>query len=125
MQRRIKELESELAEVSIKQPPSQNPPVELAPSLTDPFSTQPEDTVTTSTRLAGTFHVHNESSECGAGRDGIPRSVTHKTRVFGQSHWINGIVLVSWIFMLQVLTYGESLYLSGRRDKIYGGVIMH
>ena len=95
MQRRIRELESQLAGVSIKHPPAKSPPVELAPSLTDPFSTQTEDTLTTSTRLGGTFHVHNESSECGAGREGIPRSVTHKTRVFGQSHWINGIVLVS------------------------------
>ncbi|KFY40155.1 hypothetical protein V494_03628 [Pseudogymnoascus sp. VKM F-4513 (FW-928)] len=94
MQRRIRELESELAGVSIKQTPSKNAPVELAPALFDPFSTQKEDTLTTSTKLGGTFHVHNESSECGSGRvGGIPRSVTHKTRVFGQSHWINGIVL--------------------------------
>lgn len=97
MQRRIRELESQLAGVSIKQPPAPQPPVELAPTLMDPFALQKEeDTVTTSTKLGGTFHVHNESSECGTGREGgIPRSVTHKTRVFGQSHWINGIVLVS------------------------------
>ncbi|KFY84537.1 hypothetical protein V500_09222 [Pseudogymnoascus sp. VKM F-4518 (FW-2643)] len=97
MQRRIQDLESELAGVSIKQVPTQRPPVELAPTLLDPFATdatQKEDTVTTSTKLGGTFHVHNESSECGTGPvGGIPRSVTHKTRVFGQSHWINGIVL--------------------------------
>ncbi|KFY95849.1 hypothetical protein V498_03088 [Pseudogymnoascus sp. VKM F-4517 (FW-2822)] len=95
MQRRIRELESQLAGVSIKQPPAPQPPVELAPTLMDPFALQKEeDTVTTSTKLGGTFHVHNESSELGTGREGgIPRSVTHKTRVFGQSHWINGIVL--------------------------------
>ncbi|OBT63714.1 hypothetical protein VE03_06182 [Pseudogymnoascus sp. 23342-1-I1] len=94
MQRRIQELESELGRVPIKQAPAQKPPVQLAPSLLDPFATHKEDTVTTSTKLGGTFHVHNESSECGVGREGgIPRSVTHKTRVFGQSHWINGIVL--------------------------------
>lgn len=101
MQRRIRELESELAGVSItqhpaQQPPAQHPPVALAPLLRDPFSTQKEETVTTSTKLGGTFHVHKEISECGIGREGgIPRSVTHKTRVFGQSHYINGIVLVS------------------------------
>ncbi|KFY73868.1 hypothetical protein V499_06076 [Pseudogymnoascus sp. VKM F-103] len=94
MQRRILALESELAGVSIKQTPTQQPPMELAPALLDPFSTQKEDTVTTTTKLAGTFHVHNENTECGIGYEGgIPRSVTHKTRVFGQSHWINGIVL--------------------------------
>lgn len=96
MQQRIRELESKLAKASIKETPVQRPPVELAPALLDPFQTQKETMVTTSTKLGGTFHVHNESSECGIGRDGgIPRSVTHKTRVFGQSHWINGIVLVS------------------------------
>ncbi|KFX94872.1 hypothetical protein O988_06103 [Pseudogymnoascus sp. VKM F-3808] len=94
MQQRIRELESKLARASITQTPVQRPPVELAPALLDPFQTQKETMVTTSTKLGGTFHVHNESSECGIGRDGgIPRSVTHKTRVFGQSHWINGIVL--------------------------------
>ncbi|OBT82422.1 hypothetical protein VE02_09383 [Pseudogymnoascus sp. 03VT05] len=94
MQRRIRELESELAGASIKQPHAQQPPMELAPALLDPFSTQKEDTVTTTTKLAGTFHVHNENTEGGNGHEGgIPRSVTHKTRVFGQSHWINGIVL--------------------------------
>lgn len=96
MQQRIRDLETKLAGASIKQTPVQQPPVELAPALSDPFRIQKENTLTTSTRVGGTFHVHNESSECGTGRDGgIPRSVTHKTRVFGQSHWINGIVLVS------------------------------
>lgn len=123
MQRRIRDLESELAGVSIKQVPTQRPPVELAPTLLDPFATeatQKEDTVTTSTKLGGTFHVHNESSECGTGPvGGIPRSVTHKTRVFGQSHWINGIVLVSWIFALRELACrGLFYFIRGR-----GGVL--
>ena len=126
MQRRIQELESEIAGVSLKQAPVQKPPVELSPLLLDPFSTQKEDTLTTSTRLGGTFHVHNDSTECGTGYEGgIPRSVTHKTRVFGQSHWINGIVLVSWVFSLCELVCRGLLYFylgAGGGIMVYGGV---
>lgn len=48
-----------------------------------------------STNLGGTFHVHCESSSSGQSQT-IARSVAHKTRLFGQSHWaVNAILLVS------------------------------
>lgn len=48
---------------------------------------------TTTSRIAGTFHVQEEVPADGH----IPtnsRTIMHKTRVFGQSHWMNGIALV-------------------------------
>lgn len=45
---------------------------------------------TTTSHFAGTFHVHSES--VGAGQaPTISRAIMHKTRVFGQSHWMNGV----------------------------------
>ena len=49
---------------------------------------------TTTSSIAGTFYVHHESRLLGQAQV-ISRSVTHKTRLFGQSHWINGVALVS------------------------------
>ena len=43
--------------------------------------------------LGGTFHVQQESRLCGP-TSVISNSVVHKTRLFGQSHWINGVALV-------------------------------
>ncbi|KAI8960882.1 putative C6 transcription factor [Daldinia sp. FL1419] len=45
-----------------------------------------------SSRIGGTFYVHHEDPLSGP--QGISRSVTHKSRMFGQSHWITGMSLV-------------------------------
>jgi hypothetical protein len=48
---------------------------------------------TTTSCITGTFHVQEEVPADGH----IPtnsRTIMHKTRVFGQSHWMNGMVLV-------------------------------
>lgn len=49
---------------------------------------------TTSSSLAGTFSVRRESHAPG-GTPTINRGIFHKSRLFGQSHWANGMVQVS------------------------------
>lgn len=49
---------------------------------------------TTRSHFAGTFHVTSESATAGQPPT-ISRSIMHKTRVFGQSHWMNGVAQVS------------------------------
>jgi hypothetical protein len=49
---------------------------------------------TLNSSVGGTFYIHYESPATGQPH-AIARSVTHKRRLFGQSHWINGLVLVS------------------------------
>ncbi|CZR50256.1 uncharacterized protein PAC_00128 [Phialocephala subalpina] len=57
-------------------------------STQSPPATPDSSVETTTSRLGGTFHVHRESHRPGQPA-AITRSVTHKTRSFGQSHWIN------------------------------------
>ncbi|KAI2611671.1 putative C6 transcription factor [Hypoxylon fragiforme] len=45
---------------------------------------------TISSRISGTFYIHHEGRQSPA----ISRSVTHKNRIFGQSHWVNGFSLM-------------------------------
>ncbi|KAF2276998.1 uncharacterized protein EI97DRAFT_466557 [Westerdykella ornata] len=53
---------------------------------------------TLNSTIGGTFHVHCEGSSLGQ-QQAIARSVTHKTRLFGQSHWaVNGLLLVRDVF---------------------------
>lgn len=45
-------------------------------------------------RLAGIFNTHHEICSLEQAQDITTRSVMHKTRIFGQSHFINGVPLV-------------------------------
>ncbi|KAK0621637.1 hypothetical protein B0T17DRAFT_591484 [Bombardia bombarda] len=59
------------------------------------FSSAPSsssDVEITASRLFGAFHFHRDSSSSQP--QPITRSVTHKTRFYGQSHWINGVALL-------------------------------
>ncbi|KAK4655799.1 hypothetical protein QC762_0053800 [Podospora pseudocomata] len=66
-------------------------------SITTP-PTPPSLVNTTNLGIAGTFHIHHES------RQGQPNvgafSIAHKTRYFGQSHWVNSITLVRDLFAI-------------------------
>lgn len=62
-------------------------------SSQSPVSTPNSSIETISSRLGGTFHIHRESRSLVQPQN-IIRSVTHKNRQFGQSHWINIILLV-------------------------------
>ncbi|PGH04424.1 hypothetical protein AJ79_07080 [Helicocarpus griseus UAMH5409] len=55
-----------------------------------PTSTSTPNIETTSSTLAGTFSVHRENRLLGEAQ-AISRGVLHKSRLFGQSHWINGV----------------------------------
>ncbi|KAI1139855.1 putative C6 transcription factor [Hypoxylon sp. FL0543] len=56
-------------------------------------STSDSNIEAVSSRISGTFYVQHEDRSTGESQ-AIPRCVTHKTRVFGQSHWITGFALV-------------------------------
>lgn len=77
MKSRIRHLEEQLSQATLKsiQPAGSNSNTEIVTS-----------------GICGTAAVYRESR--GSSQP-IPRSVTHKKRMFGQSHWINGAVLVS------------------------------
>lgn len=47
---------------------------------------------TTASRIGGTYHVHCEKLP---GQDeSVARGITHKSRLFGQSHWEVNVVLM-------------------------------
>jgi hypothetical protein len=80
--------------------PNGRSPGHLGPPAPSSAST-PVSTFTKTSRVetktlhfAGNFYFHTEHREDGA-RQAIARSVTHKTRMFGQSHWVNSLGLVS------------------------------
>lgn len=56
--------------------------------------TPASDIETTSSKFAGTFHVHGSNTASTLfGRSALmSRSISHKTRLLGQSHWMNGAV---------------------------------
>lgn len=67
-----------------------------ATARSTPFPTTPSSTniETKTSSLGGEFHIEFESRVFGHAQS-IPRSTTHKARLFGQSHWINMAILVS------------------------------
>jgi hypothetical protein len=90
MRNRIRHLEEHLSKATQERNPT---------TITNPFS----DIEATSSRLAGTFHVHSEipseiPSTIFGGSALMSRSISHKTRLLGQSHWVNcAIPIVSTI----------------------------
>lgn len=77
MSRRIRELEEKLAMAT-----------SMPPHLREPSFPAPE-METLSLGISGDLHVQRDTArELGGGS----RCVAHKNRVFGQSHWIHGLV---------------------------------
>ncbi|KAI1101418.1 putative C6 transcription factor [Jackrogersella minutella] len=58
-----------------------------------PISNSDSNIETITSRISGTFYIHHDDHLTGQPQ-AISRCVTHKTRVFGQSHWITGFPLV-------------------------------
>ncbi|KAK4166276.1 hypothetical protein QBC43DRAFT_314364 [Cladorrhinum sp. PSN259] len=52
----------------------------------------------TSNAVAGTFHFQHQSTQIGLHQPATSRSASHKTRLFGQSHWINAVALLRDMF---------------------------
>lgn len=73
LQERVRDLEQKLSDVTSKHDTSSS----QAPT--------PAPIITAESALAGTFHIVRDSG-----------SVMHKTRLFGQSHWSNGVALVRY-----------------------------
>ncbi|KAF5007983.1 hypothetical protein FDECE_5713 [Fusarium decemcellulare] len=97
---RIRQLEDQLSKASSR--PTQ--------SL---VSTPASNIETTVSQLGGTFHIHCESRLFGQALP-LPRSVSHKTRLFGQSHFFNTIVLIrDMVEMLEPYVEDSSSILSG------------
>lgn len=82
MQSKIRHLEQQLFKAT---PKSVN---------TATVATPATDIETTSSKFAGTFHVHGSNTASTLfGRSALmSRSISHKTRLLGQSHWMNGAV---------------------------------
>ncbi|KAG8668165.1 hypothetical protein FPOAC1_007540 [Fusarium poae] len=59
---------------------------------------------TTSTQLGGTFHLHSQDQP--GGLHAIPRAISHKTRLFGQSHFVTGLPLLRDI--LEIIDKGTN-----------------
>jgi hypothetical protein len=81
MKTRIRQLEEQLSKATQR-------------STHSPVPTSNSNIDTTTSGIAGTFYVHHESRLFGQAQV-ISRNVVHKTRLFGQSHWTNGVALVS------------------------------
>lgn len=66
-----------------------------SPGSTKTSSTTPNTNIeTTATKLSDTFHVHRSDSGVFGQRALVSRSISHKTRLFGQSHWINSSISI-------------------------------
>ncbi|KUI61575.1 hypothetical protein VP1G_08719 [Cytospora mali] len=50
------------------------------------------DIETTATKMSEAFHVHRGNNRLSGQAALISRSISHKTRLFGQSHWVNSIL---------------------------------
>lgn len=100
MQLRIRQLEEQLCKAS----PSS---VSTCPSSVHTSAT---DIETRTSQIGGTFHIHHPSSsvtearaEAGAVHkaQAISRNISHKTRLFGQSHWVNTIAPLVCVYCLR------------------------
>ncbi|KAK6392511.1 hypothetical protein LTR65_003642 [Meristemomyces frigidus] len=80
LRHQIKQLEEQLSKATSIPTAS---PVPAATSTTE----------TASSKLGAAFHFQHDSGSSGQAQV-VTRSVMHKTRLFGQSHWIHGITLV-------------------------------
>ena len=86
MRSRIRQLEEQLSKATLR-------PTE------SPVSISNSNIETTTSCIGGTFYLHRENAQPQA----ITRGITHKTRQFGQSHWINVIVLVGFCAIYRTL----------------------
>jgi hypothetical protein len=76
---RIKELEERLSKTTLVQ-------------VQSPLVTPRLNVETTASRIGGTYHVHCE--KLPGHNESVARGITHKSRLFGQSHWEVNVVLM-------------------------------
>lgn len=81
MRIRIRQLEAQLYKAS--------------PGSTEKSYAKPDTSIeTTETKLSDTFHIHRGDRDVLDQAALVSRSISHKTRLFGQSHWINSFILI-------------------------------
>ncbi|TAQ89958.1 hypothetical protein B7494_g1693 [Chlorociboria aeruginascens] len=93
----------------------------ITPPIDDPDTAKPKAAALFLSNLSdlqyeystGTFSVENRLS---GQAEAIPRSVMHKNRLFGQSHWINGLTM-----FLEILEIIEPL-IRDETSKAYSGI---
>jgi hypothetical protein len=100
MRSRIKDLEQQLYKATPKS------------VQTTTVATPAAGIETTTSRFAGTFHVHG--SNIGSALFGRPelmsRGISHKTRLLGQSHWMNGAIPIVSDFVSQLTDTVEECF---------------
>lgn len=106
LQDRIQQLEEQVSKLS---PPAAHPPSSV--NLVATIATPSAEIETQTSQLGGTYHIHHPAERPPLATKEQPslpgrtttttgtttgmslsRSVSHKTRLFGQSHWFNTIV---------------------------------
>ncbi|KAJ5261154.1 hypothetical protein N7478_011749 [Penicillium angulare] len=97
---KIKQLEDQLVKAEQASAPSN-----VATSIWDSRAN--------STQIAGMFHVRREAPSEGE-EPTMSRFIVHKTRVLGQSHWINGVAE-----FLDILEYLEPTLASGNSTALF------
>ncbi|KAF5684589.1 hypothetical protein FCIRC_3933 [Fusarium circinatum] len=79
LRNRVRQLESQLSSAT-------------ATPLQSHVSTPASTLETSTSRLGGTFHLHSQRQHVGA--LATPRAISHKSRFFGQSHFVCGLPLL-------------------------------
>ncbi|KAG8162356.1 hypothetical protein KVR01_008121 [Diaporthe batatas] len=95
MRSRIKHLEQQLCKATPR-------PVHAGAVVTPASDVETHATSSTfASKFAGTFHVHggNPGSALFGRAALMSRSISHKTRLLGQSHWMNGAVPITMQFV--------------------------
>lgn len=62
------------------------------------------ETMTDASQIAGSFHIRREPLLAGL-EPTVSRTIMHKTRVFGQSHWMLGVGMVRQLALSWRLSY--------------------
>lgn len=117
MKSRIVELEEKLSQVT------SNAASVYSVTASSPALTHNVQTITS---FAGTIDVLQDSRAFGRTHP-ISRSVAHKNRVFGQSHWMNGFIVVGYRHHLSTCSYADpnavSRYCRDYRAQSAGRII--
>ncbi|KAF3763176.1 hypothetical protein M406DRAFT_217196, partial [Cryphonectria parasitica EP155] len=118
---RIRHLEEELGRINNSRTA---PPVACATTATTPVShVGTPSSHTFESKIGGTFHIHHPTSREPAHKStieqahGISRSISHKTRLFGQSHWVNTVAAIA-----QDLITLVDPYLGTENSNILSGI---
>ncbi|RAH63722.1 Zn(II)2Cys6 transcription factor, partial [Aspergillus aculeatinus CBS 121060] len=111
---RVRQLEQRLAE-TVAKPAVQPPPVAPIPEV-----------VTAGSTMTGLFHLQHDK-DAASSAVAITRSIMHKSRLFGQSFWINGMATEFWSLFQILETHardqGSQAFTKIQKCKAIGKII--